>query len=422
MDPLKSIKGTRDILPWESSQWQAVEKLCRELFGSYFYQEIRTPVFEKTELFARGIGEFSDIVSKEMYSFQDKGGEWLTLRPEYTASVIRSYIQHHYEQQSTLHKIWYAGPLFRQERPQAGRLRQFHQFGVELIGSEFPEADAEVITLACEFYRKTGLKDWELHINSIGNIVDRQKYIYVLKEELKPYAEKLCPLCQQRFDTNTLRLFDCKNPDCQTILDKYAPSIIDFLSEEDKIHFDQVCDLLNRQGIKFIINPKLVRGLDYYTRTTFEIKGNRLGAQDALCGGGRYDNLIEELGGKHTPSVGFAAGIERLLIALEKENIMIMKNFSPDLYVASMDPNAYSGFLKTWNELRSMGFIVETDLQRRSLKAMMRDAHKKNARFVTVIGTDELKSGAFILKDLKTGKEIKADPKKYSGFFKKRIS
>jgi len=418
MEPLKSIKGTRDILPWESTQWQAVEKLCRELFGSYFYQEIRTPVFEKTELFSRGIGEFSDIVSKEMYTFQDKSGEWLTLRPEYTASVIRSYIQHHYEQQSALHKIWYAGPLFRQERPQAGRLRQFHQFGVELIGSEYPEADAEVITLACEFYRKTGLKDWELHINSIGNTKDRQKFILVLKESLKPHTDKLCPLCQQRFDHNTLRLFDCKNPDCQATLDHYAPRITDYLSIEDKDHFVQVCELLTRQNIPFIINPKLVRGLDYYTRTTFEIKGNRLGAQDALCGGGRYDNLIEELGGKSTPAVGFAAGIERLLIALEKENIILPELSAPDLYVASLDEKAYSGLLKIWNALRDKGFIIETDLQRRSLKAMMRDAHKKNARFVTVIGADELKSGSIVLKDLKTGKEIKTDPDQIQSILK----
>ncbi len=419
MGALKSIKGTRDVLPWESYQWQAVEKLCRELFGSYFYQEIRTPVFEKTELFARGIGEFSDIVSKEMYSFQDKGGEWLTLRPEYTASVIRSYIQHHFEQQSALHKIWYAGPLFRQERPQAGRQRQFHQFGIELIGSEFPEADAEVITLACEFYKKTGLKEWELHINSIGNIHDRQTYIEHLRKILKPHIESLCPLCQQRFDNNTLRLFDCKNSECQAVLDLHAPNILDFLSKEDKEHFEQVCDLLTYQGIPYVINPKLVRGLDYYTRTTFEIKGKTLGAQDALCGGGRYDNLVSELGGKPTPSVGFAAGIERLLIALENETISFGDYACPDLYVASMDLNSYSGFLKTWNELRSMGFIIETDLQRRSLKAMMRDAHKKNARFVAVIGSDELKSGTFILKQLDTGAEIKADPVSIKDILKK---
>jgi histidyl-tRNA synthetase len=405
MKPLKSIKGTKDILPWDSSAWQKIESLCRELFTAYFYQEVRTPVFEKTELFARGIGAFSDIVSKEMYTFQDKGEEWLTLRPEYTASVIRSYIQHHYEQQSSLHKLWYFGPLFRQERPQAGRLRQFHQFGIELIGSEYPEADAEVITIACEFYRKMGLKEWELHINSIGNTQDRKDYIHFLKESLKPHIDRFCPRCRQRFDTNILRLFDCKNESCQHLLDDYAPKITDHLTSDDKNHFEKVCEFLDTQNISYIINPKLVRGLDYYTRTTFEIKGNRLGAQDALCGGGRYDNLVEELGGNPTPAVGFASGVERLLMALEQENIKPGTPIRPDLYIATLDTKAYSGILKHCRILRDQGYIVDTDLLRRSVKAMMRDANKKNARFVTVIGSDEMNTGSLTLKELKTGEE-----------------
>ncbi|BFN37235.1 histidine--tRNA ligase [Fidelibacter multiformis] len=404
MKSLNAVKGTKDILPWESPIWHHVESVCRDVFSSAFYQEVRTPVFEKTELFARGIGEFSDIVSKEMYTFQDKGGEWLTLRPEYTASVIRSYIQHHYEQQSPLQKLWYVGPLFRQERPQAGRLRQFHQFGIELIGSEYPEADAEVITLACQLYKKVGLRDWELHINSIGNTKDRLKYIQRLSDSLKPHFNDFCPVCRERFDKNILRLFDCKNESCQKLLDDHAPKIIDHLSPEDKSHFDEVCTLLDVQGIAYTINPKLVRGLDYYTRTTFEIKGKQLGAQDALCGGGRYDNLVEELGGKPTPAVGFAAGIERLILALEAEKKSDITGARPDLYMATLDVASYEGILKTCTALRDQGYIVETDLLRRSVKAMMRDANKKQARYVTVVGPDELESGTLTLKNLETGK------------------
>ena len=421
MKAIKAVKGTKDILPWEIPLWHQIETLCKELFASAGYQEIRTPVFEKTELFARGIGEFSDIVSKEMYTFQDMGGEWLTLRPEFTASVIRSYIQHHYYQRASLHKLWYFGPLFRQERPQAGRLRQFHQFGIELIGSGYPEADAEIITLACDFYKKIGLKDWELHINSIGNTKDRLNYIEVLKKSLTPYVDDLCPTCQDRFDKNILRLFDCKNELCQQILDTHAPKIIDYLSEKDKAHFEEVCEYLDLQNVPYQINSKLVRGLDYYTRTTFEIKSNHLGAQDALCGGGRYDNLVEELGGPSTPSIGFAAGVERLIMALEAEEKASVQLSPPDLYIAPIDNQAYKGIVKYCTHLRNQGFIIETDLLRRSVKAMMREANRKQARFVTVIGSEELNSGTLTLKHLETGQEYPVNWDNLGEFLEKTI-
>ena len=400
MQKLRTIKGTHDILPWDIFKWQKIESVLREVFASYACKEIRTPIFEKTKLFSRGVGEFSDIVSKEMYSFEDKGGDNLTLRPELTASVARSYIQHNYQQESSLHKLWYFGPLFRQERPQAGRQRQFHQYGIELIGSPHPEADAEAIDIACSVYRKLGLKNWELHINSIGSIEARKIYMDVLRDSLAVHKGELCDTCQDRYDGNILRLFDCKNPACKEIMKDHAPSILDHLSEEDKEHFEQVKKLLDAAGINYTINPALVRGLDYYTRTTFEIKGTALGAQDALCGGGRYDKLISDLDGPETPAVGFAAGVERLVLAMEAEELFDVDLSFVDLYVAPMDIACLEGITPIVHSLREKGFRVHLELMRRSVKAMMRDANRQNARWVAVVGEQELQSGNLKLKNM----------------------
>ncbi|MCK5521197.1 MAG: histidine--tRNA ligase, partial [Candidatus Marinimicrobia bacterium] len=277
---IRSQKGTHDLLPSEIGKWHKVEALLRDIFLHFSYEEIRTPLFEKTALFARGIGEFTDIVSKEMYTFQDKGKESLTLRPEYTASVVRSYIQHNRQQLGHLHRVWYMGPLFRQERPQKGRQRQFHQFGVECIGAEGAQADAEVITLAWKTYENLGLKKIELKINSIGSADARKEYIKILRNKLKSKLEDFCPLCQERFEGNTLRLFDCKNETCGELMRDFAPHITDHISGEDKVHFKHVQSLLAAADIPFTLDTGLVRGLDYYTRTTFEIQGKTLGAQD----------------------------------------------------------------------------------------------------------------------------------------------
>ncbi|MEA2078138.1 MAG: histidine--tRNA ligase [Candidatus Marinimicrobia bacterium] len=406
MQKIRSIKGTHDILPWDIHKWQKIESVLREVFASYACKEVRTPVFESTNLFSRGVGEFSDIVSKEMYSFKDKGGDNLTLRPELTASVVRSYIQHNYQQESSLHKLWYFGPLFRQERPQAGRQRQFYQYGIELIGSPHPEADAESIDVACSVYRKLGLENWELHINSIGSIEARKIYMNVLRDTLKDRKDELCETCQGRFDGNILRLFDCKNSACQKIMKKHAPSILDHLSNEDKEHFKQVRKLLDAAGIKYIVNPALVRGLDYYTRTTFEIKGTALGAQDALCGGGRYDNLISDLDGPETPAVGFAAGIERLVMAMDAEQLFDEDQNFVDLYVAPMDIACLEGITPKVHELRDKGFRIHIELLRRSVKAMMRDANRQNARWVAVIGEQELQSGQLKLKNMQENDQV----------------
>lgn len=406
MQKIRTIKGTHDILPWDVHQWQKIENVLRDVFSSFACKEVRTPVFEKTQLFARGVGEFSDIVRKEMYTFEDKSGDSVTLRPELTASVARSFIQHNYQQQSPLHKLWYVGPLFRQERPQAGRQRQFHQYGIEMIGSPHPEADAEVIDIACSVYEKLGLKNWELHINSIGSIEARKLYMDVLRKELEPYKEGLCGTCQERFDGNVLRLFDCKNDACKDIMKNHAPSILDHLSDEDAEHFEQVKKLLDAAGIEYVIDPALVRGLDYYTRTTFEIKGTALGAQDALCGGGRYDNLISDLDGPETPAVGFAAGMERLVLAMKAEGLFDEDQSTVDLFMAPMDKDCLAGITPVVRDLRKKGLRVHVELMRRSVKAMMRDANRQNARWVAVIGEQELQSGQLRLKNMQENLQI----------------
>jgi histidyl-tRNA synthetase len=398
------IKGTRDILPDEIHQWQYLEKFISENLERNNYQEIRTPIFEVTELFSRSIGAETDVVNKEMYTFSDKGGSSLTLRPELTAPVIRAFLQNNLSQINPVTKVYYFGSLFRQERPQKGRLRQFAQFGFEIIGSPHPEADAEVIQTVHSIFNQLGIQNLKLRINSIGTRQGRQKYLKLLQSALAPHLADFCPTCQKRMERNILRLFDCKSETCQQLLDRYAPSILDNLDEDDLRHFEAVKALLNAAEVPYIIDKKLVRGLDYYTRTTFEISSSLLGSQDAICGGGRYDHLVADLGGPATPAVGVAAGMERLLMILKELQAIPTKETNLT-YMAVLGDDARPVAFKLAADLRLQGLTVETNLLRRSLKAQLREAGRKQARWVIIIGDDEIANNHLLLKNMVTSEQ-----------------
>ena len=418
---ITSVKGTHDILPDETPKWRYIESTIHTISAQYNYREVRTPVFEETQLFARGVGEYTDIVTKEMYTFQDKGENSLTLKPELTAPVVRSYIQHHYDQTYPLNKLYYITPLFRQERPQAGRQRQFHQYGIEVIGSEHPEADVEVIAFAMEVYNRLGLDNLELQLNSIGDSTCRPAYLDTFRNALEPHKTNLCNTCQDRFDSNTLRLFDCKNETCQHIIDEHAPKITDHLCEDCHTHFQTVTSLLDDLEIPYTLDHTLVRGLDYYTRTTFEFTSDLLGAQDALCGGGRYDLLVEQLGGNATPAVGFAAGIERLIIALESKHLFPDFSDALDLFIVlvgdSVRPRAY----KILQRLRADGVSCDMDFLRRSVKAQFREANRQNAQYTLVLGENELDAGEATIKQMATGDEQLVPFRELADFFQKKL-
>ncbi len=402
--PYQRVKGTRDILPPESAQWVYLEQFIRDFFRRNNYKEIRTPAFEFTELFVRGIGRDTDIVSKEMYTFLDKGGHSLTLKPELTAPVIRAYLQNDLAQQGAVTKLYYIDALFRQERPQKGRLRQFHQFGFEIIGSPYPEADAEVIQTMAALYQSLGIQKMEIRLNSIGSRESRANYLTVLRTALQPFTAEFCPTCQERLQKNILRLFDCKVATCQEILNQQAPSILNYLSAEDTHHFQEVCHLLDISQVVYTIDTKLVRGLDYYTRTTFEITSTLLGSQDAICGGGRYDHLVEDLGGKPTPAVGVASGIERLLLVLNQQGALSIPQ--PELvYVVTLSEEARAIGFKLLTFLREKGLNAEMDFLRRSLKAQLREADRNQAHWVIILGDDELQRQAYLLKNMRTGEQ-----------------
>lgn len=369
----------------------------------YGYQEIRTPAFEKTELFARGIGEETDIVSKEMYSWTDQGGERLTLKPELTAPVVRAYIQHNLGSQSAVNRLYYMDALFRRERPQKGRTRQFHQFGAEVFGSEHPEADVEIIAISYNFFKTLGIDNLTLTLNSIGSEDCRNNYRNELRNYLKPFLSDLTETSQKRFEKNPLRILDTKTEHEKEII-KNAPKISNFLTADDESHFEEVKSLLKDLSIPFTLDPQMVRGLDYYTRTTYEITSNALGAQDALCGGGRYDKLVETLGGKPTPAVGFAAGIERLLLALESKSTEL--NDEPiQISIIGMAKNTLSYCQILAQELRDQGFSVTTDLLRRSLKSLLREANRNKVKIAIIIGDDELVNNTVQVKDMETGEQ-----------------
>jgi len=399
----RSIKGTYDILPNDADRWQRVETRVREFITRAGYSEIRTPAFEKTELFTRSVGEDSDVVSKEMYSWTDQGGTDLTLKPEYTASVIRSYIQHNLGAKSPLTKLYYLDNLFRRERPQKGRYRQFRQYGIEAIGSPHPEQDAEVITIAYELLVELGIKDITLKLNSIGSSECRNEYRQALKDFLQPHLDKLSETSRKRFDSNPMRILDTKI-DFEIALLQDAPTITSFLTPDDANHFDEVQIYLEALDVPFTLDTALVRGLDYYTRTTFEIISSKLGAQDALCGGGRYDKLAETLGGKQTPAVGFAAGLERILIAMDEVDTD-QKIQADKIYLIGLGDAVRPTMLKILGEARKAGLIMEFDSLRRSIKSQMRGANKIGASLAIIIGDKELKDKSVQIKDLNNGQQ-----------------
>ncbi len=394
----RSIKGTKDILPSETPLWQFVEQTIRDVFHQFNYKEIRTPIFESTALFLRSIGELTDIVGKEMYTFEDRSHDSITLRPEGTASAIRAYVQNNLGEALPLSKIYYIGPMFRQERPQAGRLRQFHQFGAEAVGSPTAETDVEIIAMTIEIYKRLGITNYSLQINSVGDEECRPRYKEILKAELLKIADKLSFESQKRIEQNPMRVLDSKDENDKT-LTASMPLITDHLNEECAKHFERVKSLLTAYGIPFTVNGRLVRGLDYYTKTAFEITSSELGSQDALAGGGRYDLLVKELGGKQTPSVGFAAGMERLMMILEKKGFQPPKQ-SPKIFVAAADETAREWVLQTTMKLRSAGIASECDLLSRSLKSQMKEADRQQAQFSLVVGSMELESGKALLKNL----------------------
>ena len=418
---LRNIKGTKDLLPDETKKWRWIESNIHQIMCSYGYGEIRTPVFENTDLFVRGIGDGTDIVSKEMYSWTDQGKKNLTLRPELTAPVVRSYIQHNMQSLGPITRLYYIDSLFRRERPQAGRQRQFHQYGIEAIGSEFPEQDAEVISIAYNIYKFFGIKDLSVRINSIGGSSIRNKYLKLLKHSLEKYKTFLSPVSQQRLDGNALRLFDSKNKDDQKILNENAPFIFDHISDEDLIHFNDLIKILEKMNIPYYHDKKLVRGLDYYTRTTFEITSNKLGAQDALCGGGRYDRLIEQLGGKKTPAIGFAAGVERLMMIMDYNQIQPNKNMN--LYISILGENIIPQAMNIINNLRKLNNLsITTETNRRSLKAQMREANRQKSSYVIIIGENEIKNECVIIKNMVSSEQLEVPIKKIEKFFLKKIN
>ena len=395
--------GMVDILPDEVRKWQYLENLIREEAHKFNFEEIRTPIMEQTELIVRGLGQLTDIVSKEIFSFS-RGEDNYVLRPELTAPVVRAYVEHHLGQRGGSQKLFYIGPMFRAERPQKGRQRQFHQFGVEILGSSDAVADVEVIAFMIHIYDRLGIKNTTLKLNSIGDPESRDKYKEALKAHLKPNFDKLSEISKKRYDKNPLRILDSKEEEDQPFIES-APVITDFLNEESIAHYNKVKEYLGDQGISFEEDPYLVRGMDYYTQTAFELISPDLGAQDALAGGGRYDLLVEEIGGQPTPAVGFAAGMERLLIACEELGIELGDEKSVDVYIVTLGDAARKWGLQQLPKLRNKGISATMDYMGRSMKAQMKDANRENARYAIIVGENELKEGKFTFRDMKQSEE-----------------
>ena len=400
----KKIKGTEDVLPKDSYRWQFVEDVMRKESAAYGFKEIRTPVFEHTELFARGVGQTTDVVQKEMYTFDTKGGESVTLRPEGTAGAARAVLEHGLVNDSLPIKASYFVSCYRYEKPQAGRLREFHQFGLECYGTQSPVADAELICAAQSIFDRLGIKQLRLEINSIGCPTCRAEYHKALKEYFYGYKDELCETCNSRLEKNPMRILDCKSPICSKIA-QGAPKITDYLCDECKEHFASVQKYLDAAGVEYTVNPTIVRGLDYYTKTVFEFVTDFIGAQGTVCGGGRYDGLIEELGGKHLPSLGFAMGIERLLMLMDKQGIEIPKPSTCDLYVAVMGESASLKSFEIIKAVRSCGLIAETDIVGRGLRAQMKYADKIGAKFSMVLGYNEIEQGKAVIKNMSSGEQ-----------------
>ncbi len=395
-------KGTSDILPNQIDYWYYLENIIREVLQNYGYREIRTPAFEYTELFVRGIGQATDIVTKEMFTFQDRKGRSLTLRPEGTAPVVRAYIEHNLSRETSLNKLFYLGSMFRCEKPQAGRYRQFNQFGLEAIGSPLPIIDAEIISASWAVYQKLGLTDLTLILNSVGCRQCRPGYLMALRDYFGAKRNSLCSDCQLRYDKNPLRILDCKKEKCQIEIKK-CPSILNYLCTECTDHFSKLRQYLDSLGLNYQINPLLVRGLDYYTKTAFEIISGELGAQNAVGGGGRYDFLVEELGGRPTPAVGFAAGMERIIETMMKKGIQIPVWKGIQVFIATTSSKEIPFALQIANQIRAAGVATEMDFLGKSLKAQLRTANKMQVPFVLLLGAEELREHKVIIKDMLRG-------------------
>ena len=400
----KKIKGTEDVLPRQNYRWQFIENIMREESRAYGFREMRTPVFEHTELFARGVGQTTDVVQKEMYTFDTKGGESVTLRPEGTACAARAVLEHALENEGLPIKASYFVSCYRYEKPQAGRLREFHQFGIEEFGTQSPVADAEIICLAQSVLDRLGLSNVHLELNSIGCPECRAKYNQALREYFSQYKEQLCPTCLTRLEKNPMRLLDCKSPEDHKIAEG-APKITDYICGECEEHFAEVKKYLDAAGVEYTVNPTIVRGLDYYTKTVFEFVTDCIGAQGTVCGGGRYDGLIEELGGKHMPSLGFAMGLERILLVMDAQGIEIPQPEPCALYIATMGDGAKQKAFSLLKQVRECGLAAETDVVGRGLRAQMKYADKIGAKYSLVLGDNEIAENKAKLKNMDSGEQ-----------------
>ncbi|ABX32493.1 histidyl-tRNA synthetase [Petrotoga mobilis SJ95] len=406
MSTYTRIKGTKDIFGEEVKYWEYIENTAKKLFKIYGYKEIRTPLIEKTELFSRGIGQETDIVQKEMYTFDDKKGRSLTLRPEGTASVARAYIENSLITFGSPQKLFYMGPMFRYEKPQAGRYREFYQIGAEIFGTDHPLADAELITFVYDFFNKLKLSNFKVKINNIGTFESREKYKEVLKTYYQPLLPNLCEDCQRRFNTNIMRLLDCK---IDVEAAKNAPSILDYLDEESREHFENLQKYLKAYNVPFQVDPKIVRGLDYYTKTAFEVEHSDLGEQAVVAGGGRYDDLVEQLGGPKTPGVGFAIGIERVIEALKKENVEVESESEIDVYIAFQGEKGEMAAVTLSKELRKKGINTFLNISKRNLSGQFKHANRLNAKYVVVIGEEEISRDIVTIKNMKSGEQTQIE-------------
>ena len=417
----KAPRGTKDITPKDVYKWHYIEKKFREICALYGYEEIRTPIFEHTEVFSRSVGDTTDVVQKEMYSFTDRGDRQLSLKPEGTAGVIRSFIENKMYADTQPTKLYYITPCFRYERPQAGRQRQFHQFGIEVLGSDGPSVDAEVISLAVQFFNEMGLKNLSVNINSVGCPTCREEYNRKLKEYLDQKVDVLCETCLERKDKNPIRVIDCKNPTCKENLQD-IPFMIDHLCEDCKDHFDKLQTYLKEMDINYVVDKTIVRGLDYYKKTAFEIISNDIGSQSTVCGGGRYDGLVEQLGGpKGISGIGFALGAERLLLTLENNNIEIENPKSTDIYIATIGDAAKTKSFKLIKDLRTNHISADNDHLDKSLKAQFKYSDKLNAKYTVVIGDDELANDTATLKNMKTSEQTTIKLSELVDELKKRL-
>jgi histidyl-tRNA synthetase len=398
---ISAPKGTRDILPTEIAAWQQAERVFADVCTRFGYQEIRIPTFESTDLFQRGVGDTTDVVQKEMYTFLDKGGRSISLRPEGTAGVVRSYLENGMASWSSPVRLWYNITAFRYENVQKGRYREFHQFGCEVFGSDGPVVDAELISMLALFFAEIGLGQTSLRINSIGCPVCRASYNELLKDHIHPHLTTMCPTCNERFEKNPLRIIDCKEKQCQPVT-KSAPALLDHLCPDCQAHFDGLCRQLDELGIAYTVDRGIVRGLDYYTRTVFEFVSEHVGTQGTICGGGRYDGLVESIDGPHTPGIGFALGVERLLMELNAQGVTAAANPVPLIYIAGLGDTAAAKSRQLAYGLRKAGIQAEVDLMNRSLKAQMKYASKIGARFTLVLGDDEIARGTGQLKAMAT--------------------